>query len=173
MSLPSPLVSSWSPLLLMGFLSIEGSCFALCRAFFSAVNSFDSSPQLGKICLLFHVLKKYIIFFRLCSQMHFWMSLFSLGSSDEVGPLLHRSSRLVITSSISAGTCSSWGLCRPVVVVSPSETYGMKWGDSNFQILTELPIHHRRLESLEHFNVLYIYIILSTTVSHLLNIFLL
>ena len=23
---------------------------------------------------------------------------------------------------------------------SPSETYGRKWGDSNFQILTELPV---------------------------------
>ena len=28
----------------------------------------------------------------LCSQMRFWMSLFSLGSSDEVGSLLRRSS---------------------------------------------------------------------------------
>ena len=53
-------------------------------------------------------------FFRLCSQMRFWMSLFSLDSSDEVGSLLRRSSRLVITSSISAGTGSSWILYRPV-----------------------------------------------------------
>ena len=43
-----------------------------------------------------------------------WMSLFSLGSSDEVGPLFRRSSRLVITSSIFAGTGSSWNLCCPV-----------------------------------------------------------
>ena len=54
------------------------------------------------------------ILFRLCSHMRFWMSLFSLGSSDEVGSLLRRSSRLVITSSISAGTGSSWSLCRLV-----------------------------------------------------------
>ena len=52
---------------------------------------------------------------------------------------------------------------------SPFKTYGRKWGDSNFQILTELPVPHRRLES-EHFNVLYIYIILSTTVSHFLTL---
>ena len=57
---------------------------------------------------------KYLHFFRLCAQMRFWMSLFSLGKSDEVGFLLWRSSRLVITSSISAGTGSSWSLCRPV-----------------------------------------------------------
>ena len=52
---------------------------------------------------------KSLRFCRLCSQMRFWMSLFSLGSSDEV----RMSSRLVITSSISAGTGSSWILCRP------------------------------------------------------------
>ena len=38
----------------------------------------------------------------------------SFGSSGEVGSLLRRSSRLVITSNISAGTGSSWSLCRPV-----------------------------------------------------------
>ena len=57
---------------------------------------------------------KSLHFFRLCSQMRFWMSLFSLGSSGEVRSLLRRSSRLVITSSISAGTGSSWSLCCPV-----------------------------------------------------------
>ena len=31
--------------------------------------------------------------------------------------------------------CSSGCCC-----CSPSETYGRKWGDSNFQILTELPV---------------------------------
>ena len=51
---------------------------------------------------------------RLCSHMRFWMYLFSIGSSDEVGFLLRRSSRLVITSSISAGTGSSWSMYRPV-----------------------------------------------------------
>ena len=83
-------------------------------ASFSAVNFFHSSPHPGKICLLVHVLNKISHFFRLCSQMSFWMPLFSLGSSDEVGSLLGRSSRLVITSSSSAGTGSSWRLCRPL-----------------------------------------------------------
>ena len=57
---------------------------------------------------------KSLHFFGLCSQMRFWMSLFSLGSSGEVRSLLRRSSRLVITFSISAGTGSSWSLSRPV-----------------------------------------------------------
>ena len=35
-----------------------------------------------------------------------------------------------------------------------------------FRSLQNCQFHHRRLESLEHFNVLYIYIILSTMVSH-------
>ena len=37
-----------------------------------------------------------------------------LVSTGEVGTLLRSSSRLVITSNISVGTCSSWSLCRPV-----------------------------------------------------------
>ena len=51
---------------------------------------------------------------RLCTQIRFWMVLFNLGSSGEVESLLRRSSRLFITSSISAGTGSSWSLWRPV-----------------------------------------------------------
>ena len=40
-----------------------------------------------------------------------------------------------------------------------------EWGDSNFQIFSQnCQFHHRRLESLDHFNVL-LYIILSITVS--------
>ena len=42
------------------------------------------------------------------------MSLFSPGSSDKVGSLWRRSSPLVITSSISAGTGSSRSLFRPI-----------------------------------------------------------
>ena len=53
---------------------------------------------------------KSLHFFRLCTQIRFWMSLFNLGSSGEVGSLLRRSSRLFITSSISDGTGSSWSL---------------------------------------------------------------
>ena len=37
---------------------------------------------------------KFLNFFRLCTQMRFWMALFNLGSSGEVGSLLRRSSRL-------------------------------------------------------------------------------
>ena len=47
-------------------------------------------------------------------QMCFWVSLFSLGSSGVVGSLLQRSTRLVIMSSIFAGTGCSWSLWRPV-----------------------------------------------------------
>ena len=95
-------------------------------ASFSAVRF--ALPSIPMIVL--HILVRYVflsvfstkslIFFDLCSEIRFWMSLFSLGSSDEVGSLLRRSSCLVITSSISAGTSSSWSLCRPV---------GM-WGDA-------------------------------------------
>ena len=45
--------------------------------------------------------------FRLCTLIRFWMSLFNLGNSGEVGSLLRRSSRLFITSNMSAGTGSS------------------------------------------------------------------
>ena len=57
---------------------------------------------------------KSLHFCRLCTQMRFWMVLFNLGSSGEVGSLLRRSSRLFIISSISAGTASSWSMWRPV-----------------------------------------------------------
>ena len=53
---------------------------------------------------------KSLTFFRFYSQMRFWMSLFSLARLDEVGSLLWSSSRMVITSTISAGTGSSWSL---------------------------------------------------------------
>ena len=39
------------------------------------------------------------LFFRLYTQIRFWMSLFNLGSSGEKGSLLQRPSRLFITSS--------------------------------------------------------------------------
>ena len=57
---------------------------------------------------------KFLNFFRLYTHIRFWMALFNLGSSGEVGSLLRRSSRLFITSSISAGTDSSWSLWHPV-----------------------------------------------------------
>ena len=97
-------------------------CVVLCRALCSAVRC--AQPSIPLIVL--HSLVIYVFWSmfstkslkccRLCSQMRFWMSLFSLGSSNEVGSLLRRSSRLVITSRISAGTGFSWRLCHPVCV---------------------------------------------------------
>ena len=89
-------------------------------ASFSAVRfALPSIPLIVLHSLVMSVLwckfsTKSLCFCRLCSQMRFWMSLFSLGSSGEVRSLLLRSSRLVITFSISAGTGSLWSLCRPV-----------------------------------------------------------
>ena len=90
------------------------------------IASFSSSVRFALLSIPLIVIHSLIIsvfwsmlstksyFFHLCSQMRFWMSLFSLGSSGEVWSLLRKSSRLVITSSISAGTGSSWRMCRPV-----------------------------------------------------------
>ena len=89
-------------------------------ASFSAVRfALPSIPLIVLHSLVISVLwsmfsTKSLHFCRLCSQMRFWMSLFSLGSSGEMRSLLRRSSRLVNTSSISAGTFSSWSMCRPV-----------------------------------------------------------
>ena len=89
-------------------------------ASFSAVRfALPSIPLIVLHSLVISVLwsmfsTKSLHFCRLSSQMRFWMSLFSLGSSGEVRSLLWRSSRLVITYSICAGTGSSWSLCRPV-----------------------------------------------------------
>ena len=38
--------------------SIAGNCFVRCLAFCSAINSFNSSPQFGKICLLVYGLNE-------------------------------------------------------------------------------------------------------------------
>ena len=38
--------------------SVEGNSFVLCLAFCSAINSFNSSPQIGDICLLVQGLNK-------------------------------------------------------------------------------------------------------------------
>ena len=57
---------------------------------------------------------KYLHLCRLYILIRFWMALFNLGSSCKVGLFLRRSSRLFITSSISAGTGSSWSLWRTV-----------------------------------------------------------
>ena len=71
------------------------------------------SGMLVRSVFLVHGLNK-ISFFRLYTQMQFWASLFSLGSSCEVGYLFPRSSRLVIMSGITAGTRSQWSMWRPV-----------------------------------------------------------
>ena len=83
-----------------------------------AISSFSAVcfvlPSIPLIVL--HSLVRYVFwsmvstqslhFGRLCTYMRFWMYLFSLDSSGEVGSLLRRSSRLIITSSISEDTCS-------------------------------------------------------------------
>ena len=89
-------------------------------ASFSAVRfALPSIPLIVHHSLVISVLwskfsTKSLHVFRLCSQMRFWMSLSSLSSSGEVRSLLRRSSHLVITSSVSAGTGSLWSRCRPV-----------------------------------------------------------
>ena len=82
-----------------------------------AISSFSAVrfalPSIPLIVL--HSLVRYVVwsmvstqsvhFGRLCTYMRYWMYLFSLDSSGEVGSLLRRSSRLVITSSIFDDTC--------------------------------------------------------------------
>ena len=84
-------------------IPLKGDSFVLCRA---------SIPLIVLHSLVIYGLwsmfsTKSLHFFRLCSQMRFMMSIFSLDGSGEMWFLLRRSSRLVITSSISAGTGSS------------------------------------------------------------------
>ena len=67
---------------------LKFNCFILCLVHSSAINSLNSSPQLGQVCLLVDGVNKSSHFCRLCTQMRFWMSLFNLGSSCEVGSFL-------------------------------------------------------------------------------------
>ena len=93
-------------------------------ASFSAVRfALPSIPLIVLHSLVISVLwsmfsNKSLHFCSLCSQMRFWMSLFSLGNSGEVRSFLRRSSRLVITSSISAGTGSCCCLPTPMTLAS-------------------------------------------------------
>ena len=58
----------------------------------------------------------------------------------------------------------TWDMC----LCFGSDTYGRNGATPNFQILSQTcQFHHGRLESLEHFNVPFLYIILSTTASFL------
>ena len=137
---PSPIVSSWFPSSLLWSLLKKYVCSALncwlnlvasCledknKIPLKVLASFSAShfalPSIPLIVL--HSLVRSVFwsmistkslhFCRLCTQIRFWMELFNLGSSGEMGSLLRRSSRLFITSSISAGTGSSWSLWRPV-----------------------------------------------------------
>ena len=80
-------------------------------ASFSAVRfALPSIPLIVLHSLVISVLwsmfsTKSLNFCCLCSQMHFWMSLFSLGCSDEVQSLLWRLSRLAIASSRDVVRC--------------------------------------------------------------------
>ena len=133
MYVPSPRISSLSPLLLIGShlkkcvfpalmcwtvgwtwlkstWTIEGYCFVLCLTFWFAINSFNGSPQLGHLSSGPRSQQNLSIY-SFCVRRS---GSGCLGSSGEVGSLLRRSSRLVITSNISVGTGSSWSLCRPL-----------------------------------------------------------
>ena len=88
--------------------SFSASCFALPSIPLIVLHSLVTSVFWSIVST------KYLRFFRLCTQMRFWMVLFNRGSSGEVGSLLRRSSHLFITSRISAGTASSWSMWRPV-----------------------------------------------------------
>ena len=140
--MPSPRISSSSPLLLIGshlkkcvpsfevlncWLNLVASCLdddneiplTVIVSFSASRFALPSVPlivldSLVRSVFWSMVLTKSLHFCRLCTQIRFWMALFHLGSSGEVGSLLRRSSRLFITSSISAGTGSSWSLWRPV-----------------------------------------------------------
>ena len=48
------------------------------------------SHNLGRFVFWSMLSTKSLNFFRLCTQIRFWMSLFNLGSSGEVGSLLRR-----------------------------------------------------------------------------------
>ena len=78
-----------------------------------------------------------------------------------------------ISLTFTAGSVSLCCVCGHVVVFGlllllyAFRDLWKELGDSNFQIFSpNCQFHHRRLETLEHFNVL-LYIILSTTVSFL------
>ena len=140
---PSPMVSSWFPSslpcsllkkyvcpVLNCWLNLVASCLdddneiplKVIASFSASRFALPSIPLIVIHSLVTSVFwsivsTKSLNFFRLCTQMRFWMVLFNLGSSGEVGSLLRRSSRLFITSSISAGTASSWSLWRPIKIL--------------------------------------------------------
>ena len=64
----------------------------------------------GKICLLVQIRSIFFVSAHRCVSG----CLYSVLAVQTNWSLLRGSSRLVITSSISAGTGSSWSLCRPV-----------------------------------------------------------
>ena len=139
MSVPSTRISSLSPLLLVTnrispeevclssyvvlncWLNLAAGCLddenehpLKVIATFSAINFFNGSPQLGDICLLVQGHNKISQFFPFVLVDAVLDVIIPSWRSGEVGSLLRKSSRLVITSNISAGTGSSWSLCRPV-----------------------------------------------------------
>ena len=95
--------------------SVEGNSFVLCLAFCSAINFSNSSPQLGDICLLVQGLNKIstcLPFVCVDAVLDVIIQSWQLRrggiSFTEVMSSCHH------ISTISAGTGSSWSLCRPV-----------------------------------------------------------
>ena len=98
---------------------------------------------------------KYLNFCRLYTQIWFWMSLFNLGSSGKVGSLLRRSFHLFITSSISAGTGSSWSpvgmWCDAALSTTVRNIFSSIWQSLGIERLTRAAstssLHARNMDS--------------------------
>ena len=66
-----------------------------------------------------------------------------------------------------AGVVGTDVFCHVIVCCSSSETYGGKWGDSNFQFFVELLVPPQAGGVVGTLNACFVYINLSTTVSFL------
>ena len=138
MFVPSPIFAAWSPSSLLGsllkkcvpsfevlncWLKLVASCLddeneiplKVIASFFGSRFALPSIPlivlhRLFRSVFSSTVSTKSLHFCCLCTQIRLWMFLFNHGSSGKVGSLLRRSSRLFITSNISAGKGSSWSL---------------------------------------------------------------
>ena len=99
------------------WLNLVASCLDENNIPLKVIASFSASPfALPSPLIILHMLVGFVFwsmvstksqFFHLYTHIRFWVSLFNLGSSCEVGSLLRRTSRLFVTFSISAGTGSS------------------------------------------------------------------
>ena len=79
-----------------------------------------------------------------CSECYDMLSLMSVMSPPPAlcNLSVHKMVKLCTLAvfSVFGVNLVSWIVMTCCCCCSPSETYGRKWGDSNFQILTELPV---------------------------------